>query len=103
MMHLPEDTQRAAHSAKGMGTTSRSNDIDPSSTHRVYLLEGTQLACDTAAGVLILTPSDAQMHAMLVLALNAALALAAGAAQPSDALSSLPWSADIMLDDNVVE
>ncbi len=69
----------------------------------MYLLEGTALAIDTAAGVLILTPPGPELHAMLVLGFNAALALACGAAQPGDAIARLPWSDDVMLDNSIVE
>ncbi len=57
---------------------------------------------DTGAGVLILSPVDAQQHAMVVLGVNATLALASGSAAESDELAALPWSPDVMLDDSVV-
>lgn len=68
---------------------------------RLYLLEGTQLAVDTAAGVLLLTPTNGHMHAMVVLGVNAALALAAGVGTEGDELAGLPWSPDIMQDSSV--
>jgi hypothetical protein len=63
-----------------------------------------ELKCgNTAQGVLILRPPDAALHAMVLLGLNAALALASGCAAKSDAVADLPWSPDIMLDDSVMQ
>jgi hypothetical protein len=54
-------------------------------------------------GVLILRPPDAALHALVLLGMNAALALASGSAVASDALADVPWSHDIMLDDSVMQ
>lgn len=66
------------------------------------MLEDYALAVDTAQGVLILRPPAAPLHAMVLLGINAALALASGQASNSNAVAELPWSSDIMLDDSVV-
>lgn len=66
------------------------------------MLDGHALAVDTAQGVLILRPPSAPLHAMVLLGINAALAIASGRAAELDAVEELPWSPDIMLDDSVV-
>jgi hypothetical protein len=64
---------------------------------------GSQRQCSACAqGVLILRPPDAALHALVLLGMNAAFALASGCAAKSDAVADLPWSGNIMQDDSVV-